>query len=486
MPDSNPLPPSPDESKISRPFAETQDRLGKKKDLSSLLSGQTEQEDRAREVDFNRMNSPKVQAFRKDVNQAIMARIDLVAASKLSEEALRKQIEQFVFDYANEKKAQINLSDQREVAREIVNDMIGLGPLESIFYDDAITDIMINGPHQIYLERKGKLILSEIKFRDEIHLLQIAQRIANQVGRRVDSSNPLCDARLMDGSRVNIVLPPIALDGTSISIRKFSKTKPQFNKMVENQSMGADLAEFLKIAAKVGLNIIVSGGTGSGKTTLLNALSSLIDEDERIVTCEDAAELRLQQPHVVRLESRPPNIEGKGEITIRDLVRNALRMRPDRIIIGEVRGGECIDMLQAMNTGHDGSMATVHANSARDTLTRLENMIAMSGFNLPNKVARQQIAGAINLVVQTERMKDGVRRVTELAEIIGVEGDEIAFQHLFKFVFHKIGPDGKYIGEHIAQNVVPHFTAKAALYGLAERVLTLMKLPPDTPYTKEF
>jgi pilus assembly protein CpaF len=457
----------------------------RKNSFAGMLGGHAHVEEQTQDVDFNRMNAPKVQAFRKDVNEAVMARVDLVAASRLSEEALRRQIEQFVFDYANEKKSQVNLGIQREVAREIVNDMIGLGPLENIFHDDLVTDIMVNGPHQIYLEKYGKLSLSEVRFRDDGHLLQIAQRIANQVGRRVDSSNPLCDARLLDGSRVNIVLPPIALDGISISIRKFSKNKPRFDKMVENKSMGFELAEMLKVAGKIGLNVIVSGGTGSGKTTLLNALSSLIDEDERIVTCEDAAELSLQQPHVVRLESRPANIEGKGEITIRDLVRNALRMRPDRIIIGEVRGAECIDMLQAMNTGHDGSMATLHANSAREALTRLENMVAMSGFNLPNKVARQQIAGAVHIIVQTERMKDGVRRIKEVAEITGIENDEITWQYLFRFVFDSIGEDGKYIGQHVPQKVAPKFTNRAALYNLDKRVLELMGLPPDTPYPKE-
>lgn len=463
----------------------TKNASPRKRDLSVLLSGQTPREEVKSEIDFNRMNSPKVKAFRKDVNLAIMSRLDLVAMAQLSEDDLRKHIEQFVFDFANEKKSQINLTDQREVAREIVNDMIGLGPLESIFHDDLITDIMVNGPHQIYIEKRGKLSLSEIHFRDDDHLLQIAQRIASQVGRRVDSSNPLCDARLLDGSRVNIVLPPVALDGISISIRKFSKVKPQFSAMVQNGSMGEDLAELLKVAGKIGLNVIVSGGTGSGKTTLLNALSSLIDEDERIVTCEDAAELSLQQPHVVRLESRPPNIEGKGEITIRDLVKNALRMRPDRIIIGEVRGSECIDMLQAMNTGHDGSMATVHANSARETLTRLENMVAMSGFDLPSKVVRQQIAGAIHLVIQTERMKDGVRRVKEVVEILGVDGDEVKFQHLFKYIFEGMGADGFFQGHHEAQKLVPRFTAKAAMYDLAEKTLQLMGLPADTVYDRD-
>lgn len=429
--------------------------------------------------DYLKSYSPALQEFHEKINQVVLQRLDLTAISQLSPEELHKQIEQFVFDYAAEIRAQLSIREQRIVAREMVNDMIGLGPLEPIILDENITEVMVNGPTKIYVERRGKLTLSDSRFRDEPHLQQIAQRIATRVGRRVDSSSPLCDARLPDGSRVNIVIPPIALDGTSISIRKFPKHNLSFDKMVENKTLAVELAEILKISSKIGLNIIVSGGTSSGKTTLLNALSSLIDPGERIVTCEDAAELRMQQPHVVRLESRPANIEGKGEITIRDLVKNALRMRPDRIIVGEVRGAECIDMLQAMNTGHDGSMSTVHANTAREAVTRLENMVAMSGFNLPNLVAKKQIAGAVNLIVQVERMHDGVRRITEVVELTGVEDEQVQMQSLFKFVHHGMGADGILLGTHIATGVIPKFIRKAAVYGFVEDVLRLMNVSPE-------
>lgn len=457
---------SPDTSKLRR------------LDLSGLLpAGEQESLNNQQAIDYSKAHSPAIQEFHEKINQVILQRLDLTAISQLSPEELRKQIEQFVFDYANEIRAPLSIREQRQVAREMLNDMIGLGPLEPIFADENITEVMINGPNQIYIERSGKLMISDARFRDEHHLQQIAQRIATRVGRRVDSSSPLCDARLPDGSRVNIVLPPIALDGTSISIRKFPKHSVSFDKMVDNKTLAADLARLLKISSQIGLNIIVSGGTSSGKTTMLNALSRLIDNGERIVTCEDAAELRLQQPHVVRLESRPQNIEGKGEITIRDLVRNALRMRPDRIIVGEVRGSECIDMLQAMNTGHDGSMSTVHANSAREAVIRLENMVAMSGFNLPNIVAKKQIAGAINIIVQVERMHDGVRRITEVVELTGVEGDQVMIQGLFRYVHHGMGADGKLLGTQIASGLVPKFVYKAAIYGLAEEVLKLLKVP---------
>lgn len=423
--------------------------------------------------------SPLLTVFRKEAHDTMLNRINLASAFKLSPQELRAEIENFVFDYAQERRAQITKREQISVARELVDDMIGLGPLEILLEDDAISDIVVNGPHQIYVEKKGLMQLAPVKFRDDAHLLQIAQRIAHRVGRRVDTSSPLCDARLPDGSRVNIVAPPIALDGASISIRKFSKKAMDLNDLSKTGALTPEMVQMLQIASTCGLNIIVSGGTGSGKTTLLNALSQLIDPRERIVTCEDAAELKLQQPHVVRLESRPPNIEGKGEITIRDLVKNALRMRPDRIVIGEVRGSECIDMLQAMNTGHDGSMSTIHANKAREAFIRLENMVAMSGFDLPTEVVRAQIAGAVNLIVQTERLHDGSRKITEIVEVLGMgERGDIDYQHLFKFV--PMGEqDHKVFGRFDAGTDRPAFLDKAITYGLDKELLSVMKKAMD-------
>ncbi|MDR3179349.1 MAG: CpaF family protein [Holosporaceae bacterium] len=420
--------------------------------------------------------SPLLTVFRKEAHESMLHRINLASAFKLTPQELRTEIENFVVDFAQERRAQITKREQIAIARELVDDMIGFGPLEPLLEDEAISDIVVNGPYQIYYEKKGQMQLSTAKFRDDSHLLQIAQRIAHRVGRRVDTSSPLCDARLPDGSRVNIVAPPIALDGTSISIRKFSKKAITLSGLAVNGSLTPEMVRVLQIASTCGLNIIVSGGTGSGKTTLLNALSQLIDPRERIVTCEDAAELKLQQPHVVRLESRPPNIEGKGEITIRDLVKNALRMRPDRIVIGEVRGTECIDMLQAMNTGHDGSMSTLHANRAREAFVRLENMVAMSGFDLPSEIVRAQIAGAVNLIVQTERLHDGSRKITEIVEVTGLnERGDIGYQHLFKFVPLGEDADHRVFGKFEVGTDKPVFLEKAIIYGLDKELLEIMQ-----------
>lgn len=424
--------------------------------------------------------SPILTLFRKEAHETMLNRINLASAFKLSPQELRIEIENFVFDYAQERRAQITKREQIIIARELVDDMIGLGPLEPLLEDDTISDIVVNGPSQIYVERGGLMVLVPNKFRDDSHLLQIAQRIAHRVGRRVDTSSPLCDARLPDGSRVNIVAPPIALDGASISIRKFSKKAIDLHGLASHGSLTVEMVELLQIASTCGLNIIVSGGTGSGKTTLLNALSRLIDPRERIVTCEDAAELKLQQPHVVRLESRPPNVEGKGEITIRDLVKNALRMRPDRIVIGEVRGTECIDMLQAMNTGHDGSMSTIHANRAKEAFIRLENMVAMSGFDLPSEIVRAQIAGAIDLIVQTERLHDGSRKITEIVEVTGInDRGDIGYQHLFKFVPMGETEDHKVFGRFEAGTDQPAFLDKAITFGLDKSLLEIMKKALD-------
>lgn len=422
-----------------------------------------------------------LKSFKVKAYESLMERIDLVAANQMDPDNLRREIERFITEFSTENNIQINSREQRIIASSLVDDMIGLGPIEQIVHDDSVTDILINGPSSIFVERQGKLEkLYNVKFHDEAHLQQIARRIASRVGRRIDESSPMVDARLADGSRVNIIMPPLSLDGTSVSIRKFSRVNITLDKMIDNANVSKPMATLLKIASAIRLNILISGGTGSGKTTLLNAMSQLIDPTERIVTIEDSAELRLQQPHVVRLESRPPNIEGEGEITIRDLVKNALRMRPDRIIVGEVRGDETIDMLQAMNTGHDGSMSTIHANRPREALTRLENMMSMAGYEMPVRVLRSLIVGAINLIVQTERMRDGVRRITEITEITGLEGDVIMMHDLYKFEYQEDVVDAEtgqtFIrGIFKSSGVAPHFMQRAHFYGLDKELKESMR-----------
>ena len=420
------------------------------------------------------VNKPTVESARMRIQPLIMERIDVAAASKLSRADLERQIADLIPEILIETRIQLNHGEQREVITKLLDDMLGLGPLEPLLADELVTDIMVNGPKQIYVERKGKLELSEVKFRDNAHVMNVATRIVSRIGRRIDESSPLCDARLLDGSRVNIIIPPLAIDGPSVSIRKFSKKSIDFDQMAAQGNMSPQMATVLRIASRVRMNIVISGGTGSGKTTLLNALSGMIGHDERIVTIEDAAELKLQQPHVVRLETRPPNLEGNGEITMRDLVKNALRMRPERIILGEVRGAEAVDLLQAMNTGHDGSMGTCHANRPREAVTRLENMMAMANLNLPVKALRTQIAGAVNMIVQIQRMRDGMRRITHITEITGMEGEVITTQDLFTYEFKGEGPDGKLLGTFKSSGLRPNFLPKAAYYGLDRAVMDAM------------
>jgi pilus assembly protein CpaF len=405
------------------------------------------------------------------IQPILLERIDVSKAVSLPPEELSRQIGDIVAEILNEEKLQLNHAEQRDLITALLNDMLGLGPLEVLLNDESVTDIMVNGPKQVYVERKGKLDLSEVKFRDDSHVLSICTRIVSRVGRRVDETTPLCDARLKDGSRVNIVIPPLALDGPSISIRKFSKQKITLDVMEKNGNLSPEMAQVLRVAGRARLNILISGGTGSGKTTLLNAMSRMIDIGERVVTIEDAAELQLQQPHVVRLETRPPNLEGQGEITQRDLVKNALRMRPDRIILGEIRAGEALDMLQAMNTGHDGSMATIHANRPREALTRLENMVAMTGVKLPHEAVRAQIAGAVNMIVQIARMRDGVRRIIQITEIVGMEGEIITTQDLFTFEFEGEDTDGRLVGTYRCSGLRPHFAERADYFGLKRMLL---------------
>jgi pilus assembly protein CpaF len=415
-----------------------------------------------------------IEAAKMQIQPLVLEHMDVTAAAEMPRAAFEAQLTGWVKELLTETKIQLNFAEQRELVESLIADMLGLGPLEPLLADETVTDIMVNGPKSVYVERRGKLEHTDVQFRDDQHVMNIATKIVSRIGRRIDEAKPLVDARLEDGSRVNIIIPPLALDGPSISIRKFSKKTITLDHMSAQGNISAAMATILKIAARCRLNILISGGTGSGKTTLLNALSRMIDPAERTVTIEDAAELQLQQPHVVRLETRPPNLEGSGEVTMRDLLRNALRMRPDRIILGEIRGPEALDVLQAMNTGHDGSMSTIHANSPREALTRLENMIGMTGINLPSKAVRTQIAAAVHLICQVNRMRDGIRRVTHLMEVIGMEGDVITTQELFAFQFQGEGSDGRLRGVFQPSGVRPHFLPRAEYYGLDRALIEVI------------
>jgi pilus assembly protein CpaF len=405
----------------------------------------------------------------------IMNRIDSVAASKMRRPELEVDVQDITSQMAYAKKIVLTQKEKKQVVDLILDDMLGLGPLELVLKDPTVTEILINNAKNCYYERAGKLRPVIFPFRDESHLRNIATRIANNVNRRIDEKSPMVDARLADGSRVNIIIHPLAMDGTSISIRKFSVKGITLSDMVASGSISAAMERVLDIAAKSRMNIMISGGTGSGKTTLLNALSQSIWDKERLITIEDSAELKLQQPHVVRLETRPANLEGEGEINIRDLVRNALRMRPDRIIVGECRGGEIVDMIQAMNTGHDGSMSTVHANSPRKCLMRMENMLTMSGFDMPEKTTRAMVAYAVNLIVQVSRMRDGHRRITHITEITGLEDNTIVTQDLFVYRYQGTDSDGKLKGEFVSTKITPNFVERASYYDLGDELRLAMQ-----------
>ena len=402
----------------------------------------------------------------QQLRQLCLARLEPAVVASLPPERLELEVERLLGSLATERRLQLNAREQRALATELVHDMIGLGPIEVLLEDDTINDIMINGPHRIFIEQNGKTVMSTVRFRDTAHLASVCQRIAAAVGRRVDESSPMVDARLKDGSRVNIVFPPLALDGPYVSIRKFSKKSIDFARLVGFGALTPQVARILELAGKARLNVIISGGTGSGKTTLMNAMSRQIDEGERVLTVEDAAELQLQQPHVVRLETRPPNLEGKGEINQRDLVRNALRMRPDRIIIGEVRGGEAFDMLQAMNTGHDGSMSTIHANTTRDALTRIENMVQMGNMGLPSRAIRTQIVSAVHLIVQVERHRDGGRRITQVTEVCGMEGETVLLNDIFQYEITGEDGNGRIVGSYKVNKSRPSFMSRLVYFGL--------------------
>lgn len=415
--------------------------------------------------------SDEYYAIKGTIFGALIDSIDLGQLSRMTAESAREEIREIVTEIIAIKNVVMSIAEQEEMLDDICNDVLGFGPLEPLLARDDIADIMVNGALKTYIEVGGKIQLTNVRFRDNSQLLNICQRIVSQVGRRVDEASPICDARLLDGSRVNVIAPPLALDGPALTIRKFKKDKLTLDQLVRFGAISPPGGELLKIIGRVRCNVLISGGTGSGKTTLLNCLTNYIDEDERIITCEDSAELQLQQPHVVRLETRPPNIEGQGTITMRDLVKNCLRMRPERIIVGEVRGPEAFDLLQAMNTGHDGSMGTLHANSPREALSRLEAMIMMGGFALTSKTIRDMIVSSVDIIVQAARLRDGSRRVTRVSEVVGTEGDVVTMQDLFVFDIEGEDSSGRIIGRHRSTGIVrPRFWERARYYKEDERL----------------
>jgi pilus assembly protein CpaF len=406
------------------------------------------------------------QEMKSRLHRALINRMDLTKLAALSQEQVHAEVSRLAESVLVQEAMPLSTIERDRLVNDVQHELFGLGPLEPLLKDPTISDILVNSYGTIYVERRGKLEPTNVAFKDDEHLMRVIERIVSSVGRRIDESSPMVDARLKDGSRVNAIIPPLSIDGPVLSIRRFGAEPLRMNMLIENKALTRDIADMMEMCVNARLNILISGGTGAGKTTLLNALSAYIPEDERIVTIEDSAELQLQQPHVVRLETRPPNIENKGEVTQRDLVRNALRMRPDRIVIGEVRGGEAIDMLQAMNTGHDGSLTTVHANTPRDALARLETMIQMTGMRLSDRAMRQQIAAAINLVVQVARLSDGTRRVTAISEITGMEGETITMQEIFQYERTGVDSQGQVIGRFRPTGIRPRFAEKLKACGL--------------------
>jgi pilus assembly protein CpaF len=418
-----------------------------------------------------RRHSEEYYDVKTTVFNALIDTIDLTQLAKLEAAAAREEIRDIVAEIIQIKNVVMSIAEQEELLEDICNDVLGYGPLEPLLARDDIADIMVNGSNTTYIEVAGKVQRTGVRFADNAQLMNICQRIVSQVGRRVDESSPICDARLPDGSRVNVIAPPLAIDGPTLTIRKFKKDRLKLEQLVKYKSLSPDAKTILEIIGRVRCNVLISGGTGSGKTTLLNCLTGSIDHDERIITCEDSAELQLQQPHVVRLETRPPNLEGEGEITMRDLVRNCLRMRPERIIVGEVRGPEAFDLMQAMNTGHDGSMGTLHANSPREAISRLESMIMMGGFALPPKTIREMITGSIDVIVQAARLRDGSRKITHITEVLGMEGDVVTLQNLVVFEITGEDAQGKITGHHRSTGIArPRFWERAEYYAETERL----------------
>jgi pilus assembly protein CpaF len=437
---------------------------------AGLEDGEESEEDKKDSI-----TSLRLQRARNRIWLDLRDGIDLKALARMEGQAAREEIQSAVEEIARFRNLDVTPSELDQIARECGDDMLGYGPLEALLERDDIADIMINGPDTTYIEAAGKITKTKIKFRDNQHLTTICQRIVGAIGRRVDESSPICDARLPDGSRVNVIIPPLAVDGSCMTIRKFTKEKLTLEKLVGFGSMTPSCAKLVMAVGRCRVNVLVSGGTGSGKTTMLNCLTKYIDPGERIITCEDACELQLQQPHVVRLETRPPNLEGVGEVTMRDLVKNCLRMRPERIIVGEVRGPEAFDLLQAMNTGHDGSMGTVHANNPREALSRMENMIAMGGLNLPLAAVREQIASAVNVIIQVQRLRDGSRKTTHVTEVTGMEGEVVTMQDLFVLEIEGEDDDGKLISTQRSTGLRPKFYDKARQYGVEQLVLDAME-----------
>ena len=453
-----PKPASPDIASASKPASEAPQRAPKLREKTPIkpvattaVGGRGEQ----------------YYAIKTTIFNALIDTIDLGALSRLDNETAAEEIRDIVTEIISIKNVAMSISEQEQLLQDICNDVLGYGPLEPLLARDDISDVMVNGAGDVFIEVSGKVEKTNIRFRDNGQLMNICQRIVSQVGRRVDEASPICDARLADGSRVNVIAPPLALDGPTLTIRKFKKDKLTMDDLVNFKSITPEGGRVLAVIGASRCNVLISGGTGSGKTTLLNCMTGFIEEDERIITCEDAAELQLQQPHVVRLETRPPNLEGTGEISMRDLVKNCLRMRPERIIVGEVRGPEAFDLLQAMNTGHDGSMGTLHANSPREALARVESMITMGGYGLPSKTIREMIAGSIDVVIQAARMRDGTRKITHVSEVIGMEGDVIVTQDLLVYEMDGEDADGNVSGKHVSTGIArPKFWDRARYYGL--------------------
>lgn len=417
----------------------------------------------------------RLQRVKAAIFKDLLESVNLAELAKVPGERVREEITDVIIEIIAMRNLILSAMEQQTITRDICDDVLGLGPLEPLLARDDISDIMVNGAGKVYIETSGRIQLTDVKFRDNQQLMNICQRIVSAIGRRVDETSPICDARLADGSRVNVIVPPLAIDGPSLTIRKFKRDKLTLDKLVELKSITPMGARLLKIIGAARINTVISGGTGSGKTTLLNCLTRFIDATERIVTCEDAAELQLQQPHVVRLETRPPNLEGIGQVTMRDLVRNCLRMRPERIIVGEVRGPEAFDLLQAMNTGHDGSMGTIHANNPREAIARIENMIAMGGYNLPSKTLREQIAGAVHVIIQAARLRDGTRKITHVTELVGMEGDVVVLQDLLVFDITGEDSNGRIVGRHRFTGIRPAFWDQAKYFGFERDLAELLE-----------
>ncbi len=462
--------PEPEKEKAAKPVKDLEDDV-----LSAAALAAGQEDDEIGDTHSDSMAQLRLQKARNRIWLDLRDGIDLKALARMDSKAAREEVLSAVEEIARFRNLDLTPAELAKIAKECADDMLGFGPLEVLLERDDIADIMVNGPETTYIEVSGKIQKADIKFRDSQHLITVCQRIVGAIGRRVDEASPICDARLPDGSRVNVIIPPLSVDGAALTIRKFTKEKLTLEHLVDFGSLTPSCAKLIMAVGRCRVNVLVSGGTGSGKTTMLNCLTRYIESGERIITCEDACELQLQQPHVVRLETRPPNLEGVGEVTMRDLVKNCLRMRPERIIVGEVRGPEAFDLLQAMNTGHDGSMGTVHANNPREALSRMENMIAMGSLNLPTVAVREQISAAVNVIIQVQRLRDGSRKTTHVTEITGMEGEVVTMQDLFTLEYLGEDDNGKLITRQKSTGLRPKFWDKARQYGVEQLVLDAME-----------